>query len=93
MNVSDELLLYLGRIPSPRNAAEFRSHFDDDDEHQAALQRVEALVQEGFNVDIDLNWELTKIGEETRRVMRERHPELTDEAIRKLANARTYSLR
>ena len=93
--VGEAIALYLGTGSSafPRSDAEaVRARFPDADEGLVA--KVEALAAEIMAIEIDWNSRsLSQGGDEARRVMAERHPELSDDALTALRWMFTYNWR
>lgn len=86
VDISEAIVLYLKHYPG-KNQDEFLSRVDDEPTRVA----VRAMLDETIRTRID--WDektLIEIGEEVQSVMRERHPELSDAALRKLGNYFTY---
>lgn len=89
MDLSEAIVLFLQNQPS-RNEEGFEARFGTG----AAREAVQAILDETVRIPIDwAGTSLVDIGAEIRTVMRERHPELSEAALGKLANYVTYLLR
>lgn len=86
-DLSEAVALFLKRYPG-KNDDEFRSRVTDP----ALQEAVRSILDETMTiqVDWDLNTTLPEIGDEVRDVVRQRHPDLSDAAVDKLANYFTY---
>jgi len=85
-DLSEAIVLSLKRYPG-RNADEFAARFGDGNAHSA----VRSVLDETMRVPIDMAGKsLVELGDEVAEIMRQRHPELSDAALRKLGNFFTY---
>lgn len=86
VDLSQAITLFLKNFPG-KNEEEF-SAIVDSDEMRAAVQDI---LQETSKIRIEWGDKtLVDIGREVREVMHERHPELSDAALKKLGNYFTY---
>lgn len=86
MNISEAINVYLTNYPRS-NKEEFESKFPEEDDYAA----VRAILDE--TVQIQVEWDgmsLSQIGDAVREVLHERHPELSEEAVKHLSNYYTY---
>jgi hypothetical protein len=86
-DLSEAILLFLKRYPG-KNDDEFRVRVTDP----ALQDAVRAILDETMTiqVDWDVHTALPEVGDEVRDVVRQRHPDLSDAAVDKLANYFTY---
>ncbi|GAA1726247.1 hypothetical protein [Aeromicrobium alkaliterrae] len=86
VDLSEAVVLFLKRYPSS-NSAEFEATVSSE----ATRSEVQSLLDETMAVPIE--WDeksLVEIGDEVVTVMRERHPDLSEAALRKLGSYFTY---
>ena len=89
VDISAAITLYLAHYPNS-NREEFVATFP----HQSVEIAVRAILREAIGLQIEWGDKtLIEIGEEVRHVMRTRHPELTEAALRKLGNYFTYLMK
>lgn len=85
-DLSEAIALFLKHYPG-RNDEEFQARVTAQDRRDA----VRAVLDETMRVQVEWGRKsLAEIGDEVRDVMRERHPELSDEALHQLGNYFTY---
>lgn len=88
-DISGAIATLFARYPGS-NREVFDARFPDP----VVFDRVQAFVGEALGVpDLTEPLTLQEIGAQVRDTMRERHPELTDAALRALSNVVTYQLR
>lgn len=89
VDISAAITLYLAHFPDT-NEQEFTARFPDE----SVEGEVRAILSETNRIEIEWGDKtLIEIGEEVRHVIRTRHPELTEAALRKLGNYFTYLMR
>lgn len=85
-DISEAIVVYLWNSPG-RNDVEFQTRFGDAE----ALTAVRAVLDETMRAPIDMAGKtLVEIGADVRALMHERHPELSEPALKKLGNFFTY---
>lgn len=90
-DLSEAIVIFL-RIHPNKNLEEFRSRFGSDTE--VAFAAVREIVRETEQIKIDWTGKsLIDIWHEVKDVMRDRHPELSEDALVKLGNYFTYLVR
>lgn len=86
VTVSEAITLFLKKFPG-RNDDEFLAAVESDETRAA----VEGILQEASKIQIEWGEKtLVEIGREVREVMHERHPYLSDAALKKLGYYFTY---
>lgn len=86
VDLSDAVVLFLKDFPS-KNEEEFLATFDAEDTRAA----VQTILEETSKIRIEWGDKtLVDIGREVREVMHERHPVLSEAALKKLGNYYTY---
>ncbi len=86
VDLSDALVLFLKHFPG-KNHEEFLAVVEDESTREA----VRAILDETQRIRIEWGQKtLVDIGREVREVMHERHPELSEAALKKLGNYFTY---
>jgi len=89
VDISAAITLYLAHYPGT-NEQEFIARYPDE----SVKEEVRAILLETNRIEIEWGDKtLIEIGEEVRHVMRTRHPELTEAALRKLGNYFTYLMK
>lgn len=98
--LSQAVIAYLGkgRSPFPRTDDEavlaFVAEADPEADGAAMLEQVRALVEECLGIVIDWNThDLSQGGDEAKREMAARHPELSEDALVALRWMFTYNWR
>lgn len=85
-DLSEAIVVYLAHYPG-KNEVAFEARYGSS----GMREEVRAMLDETISTRIDwAGTSLNEIGDELERVMRERHPELSDAAISKLGNYYTY---
>jgi hypothetical protein len=88
-DLSDAVVVFLQHYPSS-NLEAFTARFPQPD----TQTHVQSLLHEAIQVpEHATTLSLQQIGAQVRTVMRERHPELSDEALHRLGNYVTYLMR
>lgn len=86
VDLSEAIVLFLNHYPG-KNEAEFLARV----ESKATRDVVNAILEETQRIKIEWGEKtLIDIGREVREVMHERHPELSEAALKKLGNFFTY---
>lgn len=94
--LSEAVIAYLGkgRSPFPRTDDEAVLTSVPDADAAAVLEKVHALAEECLSIRIDWSThDLSQGGDEAKREMAARHPELSDDALVALRWAFTYNWR
>jgi hypothetical protein len=92
IDVSHAIALYLKRYPAV-NDTEFDSFYGPSIA-LVARGRVRKILDEAMRVEPDWNgFDLNGAGDHVESVMRERHPDLNDEALMAIGNYYTYLMR
>ena len=85
-DISEAIVVYLWNYPG-KNDVEFRERFGDAE----ALAAVRATLDETMRAPIDMAGRtLVEIGADVGALMHERHPDLSEPALKKLGNFFTY---
>lgn len=88
-DLSEAIVVHLTNYPG-KNEAAFEARYGST----GIREQVRAMLDETISTRIDwAGMSLSEIGDELERVMRERHPELSDAAISKLGNYYTYQVK
>jgi hypothetical protein len=90
-DLNEAIVLHLRRYPGS-NQAEFESAFGT--KAGAAKEQVRAILNEAMRVEPDWNrMTLNEAGDYVERVMLERHPSLTPQALESIGNYYTFQMR
>jgi hypothetical protein len=90
-DLSSAIALYLKRYPG-KNEDEFESYYGPSSDQ--AHERVSSILKEAMRIEPDWNrLSLNEAGDYVESVMRERHPELTPQALEAIGNYYTFLMR
>jgi hypothetical protein len=92
IDLSEAITLYLKHYPG-KNDAEFETRYGSE-LATAAKENVQSILQEAMKVEPDWSrLSLNEAGDFVESVMRDRHPELSKEALTAIGNYYTYLMR